>query len=135
MFKLLPAGGKALLLFGNFGLNLLFKTGPLLTGCLKELFALLAGLIAKVIHLTFSLLPNRRIIDELLPLTLRLLNDFFCLLPGGIDELIAAFNQLCRPLNFFWKSVPHGIENFNGIPFRNCRSLRGFLYSDRNTCP
>jgi hypothetical protein len=25
--------------------------------------------------------------------------------------------------------------NFNGIPFRDCRSLRGFLYSDRNTCP
>ena len=24
--------------------------------------------------------------------------------------------------------------NFNGIPFRDCRSLRGFLYSDRNTC-
>ena len=25
--------------------------------------------------------------------------------------------------------------NFTGIPFRDCRSLRGFLYSDRNTCP
>ncbi len=25
--------------------------------------------------------------------------------------------------------------NFNGIPFRDCHSLRGFLYSDRNTCP
>ena len=25
--------------------------------------------------------------------------------------------------------------NFNGIPFRDCYSLRGFLYSDRNTCP
>jgi hypothetical protein len=84
---------------------------------LQKLFALLAGLIAKVIHLTFSLLPNRRTIDELLPLTLRLLNDVFCLLPGRIDEVIAAFNQLCRPLNFFWESVAHGIENFDGIPF------------------
>ena len=25
--------------------------------------------------------------------------------------------------------------NFNGIPFRDCPSLRGFLYSDRSTCP
>ena len=25
--------------------------------------------------------------------------------------------------------------NFNCIPFKDCRSLRGFLYSDRNTCP
>ena len=24
--------------------------------------------------------------------------------------------------------------NFNGIPFRDCYSLRGFLYSDRDTC-
>lgn len=25
--------------------------------------------------------------------------------------------------------------NFNGIPFRDCPSLRGFLYSDRSLCP
>jgi hypothetical protein len=62
-------------------------------------------------------LPNRRTIDELLPLTLRLLNDFFGLLSRRIDEVIPAFNQLCCPLNFFGKSFPYRIENFDGVPF------------------
>jgi hypothetical protein len=77
----------------------------------------LTGLIAEVIHLTLSLLPNRRTIDELLPLTLRLLNDFFGLLPRRIDEVIPAFNQFSSPLNFLWKSFPYGIKNLDGIPF------------------
>jgi hypothetical protein len=117
LFELLPAGSKDLLLFSDFGLNLLLKTGPLLASCLKKLFALLTGLIAEVIHLTLSLLPNRRTIDELLPLTLRLLNDFFGLLPRRIDEVIPAFNQFSSPLNFLWKSFPYGIKNLDGIPF------------------
>jgi hypothetical protein len=117
LFKLLSAAGKDLFLFSDFGLNLLLKTGPLLTCCLKKLFALLAGLIAQVIHLTFSLLPNRSTVNKLLPLTLRLLNDFFGLLPCRVDEVIPAFNELCCPLNFFWKRVPDGIENLDGIPF------------------
>jgi hypothetical protein len=88
LFNLLPAGGKVLLLFGDFGLNLLFNTGTLLACCLKQLLALLSGLIAEVIYLTLGLLPNRGTVNELLPLALRLLNDLFGLLPCRIDEVI-----------------------------------------------
>jgi hypothetical protein len=119
LFNLLPAGGKVLLLFGDFGLNLLFNTGTLLACCLKKLLALLAGLIAEVIHLTLGLLPNRGTVNELLPLALRLLNDLFGLLPCRIDEVIPALNQLCGSFNFFGKSLTNGIKNLDGIPFVN----------------
>jgi hypothetical protein len=117
LFNLLPAGGKVLLLFGDFGLNLLFNAGTLLACCLKKLLALLAGLIAEVIHLTLGLLSNRSTINELLPLALRLLNNLFGLLPCRIDEVIPALNQFCGSFNFFWKSLSNGIKNLNGIPF------------------
>jgi hypothetical protein len=117
LFNLLPAGGKVLLLFGDFGLNLLFNAGTLLACCLKKLLALLAGLIAEVIHLTLGLLSNRSTINELLPLALRLLNNLFGLLPCRIDEVIPALNQFCGSFNFFRKSLSNGIKNLNGIPF------------------
>ena len=117
LFNLLPAGGKVLLLFGDFGLNLLFNAGTLLACCLKKLLALLAGLIAEVIHLTLGLLSNSGTINELLPLALRLLNNLFGLLPCRIDEVIPALNQFCGSFNFFRKSLSNGIKNLNGIPF------------------
>jgi hypothetical protein len=119
LFKLLPAGGKVLLLFGDFCLNLLFNTGTLLACCLKKLLALLAGLIAEVINLTLGFLPNRGTINKLLTLALSLLNNLFGLLPCSIYELIPALNELCGSFNFLGKSLSNGIKNLDGIPFVN----------------
>jgi hypothetical protein len=108
---------KLLLLLDNLGLNLLFQGGVLLACGLQQLFALLPRLFTQFVHLTLRFLADRRIVDELLPLALGLLNNLFSLLTGRIDEFIALQQQLFCPLQFFRQNLSDGIQNINGLAF------------------
>ena len=117
LFQLLTPGRELLLQLRQLALHLLFQLRPLLTRRLAQLLALLAGLFTHLIHLPLRFLADGGVVHQLFTLTLGLLNDLFGAPAGGVDELVPPIKQFDGPLKLLRKTVPHGIQQLNGIGF------------------
>ena len=115
LLQLLPPLAELLLHRCLAALMLLVRLGHLLTGLGQQLLTLLTGLVPKLRHLAFSLLPNRLAVDQLFPLLAGLRHDLLGLLTGLGDELVFLAHEGVGLGQLRWQGLPHRIHQLDRI--------------------
>jgi hypothetical protein len=89
--------------------------GHLLARLEDHLLALLAGLLAQLIHLPLGLLADGSGVDQLLALSPGLVNDFIGLLAGFANEVLPLADQFVGLGNLLRQGFPEGVHHFDGV--------------------